>query len=147
MAPSTQKFAEIKTFIDGHAEELEEQRFHFEKISLAKDKKISSLENEINLLKKEAILAQVQAQKDMDEVIDGAKHSATVAMLKIKLQMAKEAEDPTFDRSAWDQVAWKERLAELDDEEAEVTAGDGAGSSGVKEAAGGEEKAVEAAKE
>ena len=84
----------------------------------------------------------------MAEVIDGAKHSATVAMLKIKLQMAKEAEDPAFDRSAWDQEAWKERLAELDDEEdAEVTAGDGAKSSGVKDAevAGDGDKADEAA--
>ena len=88
------------------------------------------------------------AQSDMAEVIDGAKHSAAVAMLKIKLQMAKEAEDPAFDRSAWDQEGWKERLAELDDEEdAEAATGDGAGTSGVKDTAvaGEGEKVVEAA--
>ncbi|MFS8008283.1 hypothetical protein Hanom_Chr14g01270851 [Helianthus anomalus] len=64
--------------------------------------------------------------------------------------MAREAEDPTFDRSAWDQEAWRQRLAKLDDEDnAEETTTDGAGSSGVKdqEVAGGDgEKVVEAAK-
>ncbi|MFS7912580.1 hypothetical protein Hanom_Chr02g00131631 [Helianthus anomalus] len=66
--------------------------------------------------------------------MEGAKLSATIAMLKIKLQMAKEVEDPAFDRSAWDQEAWRQRLAELDDEdEVEEAATDGAGSSGVKD--------------
>ena len=135
-------------FIDNRAEEAEQQKLEFQKIFLAKDKKIASLEKEINSLQKELVLAQVTAQRDMGEVIDGAKQSATVAILKIKLQMAKEAEDPAFDRSAWDQEAWKERLAELDDEEdAEVTTGDGAKSTEVKDAevAGDGDKADEAA--
>ncbi|MFS7911502.1 hypothetical protein Hanom_Chr02g00118901 [Helianthus anomalus] len=87
--------------------------------------------------------------------MEGAKHSATVAMLKIKLQMAKEAEDPSFDRSEWDQEAWKQRLAELDDEDESKGAAAGeVGGSGLKDpevAAGGDgkgdgEKVVEAAK-
>ncbi|MFS7899353.1 hypothetical protein Hanom_Chr00s054098g01781731 [Helianthus anomalus] len=41
-------------------------------------------------------------------------------MYKIQLQMAMEAQDPAFDKSTWDVEGWKERLAELeDDEEAE----------------------------
>ncbi|MFS8021114.1 hypothetical protein Hanom_Chr16g01423611 [Helianthus anomalus] len=66
--------------------------------------------------------------------MEGAKHSAIVAMLKIKLQMAKEAEDPAFDRAEWDQEGLKQRLAELDDEdEIEEATADGVGSSGVKD--------------
>ncbi|MFS7954643.1 hypothetical protein Hanom_Chr07g00632921 [Helianthus anomalus] len=72
------------------------------------------------------------------------------------MQMAKEAADPSFDRSEWDLEAWKQRLVELGDEDepAEVLALEGGGS-GVKdrveEAAGasgkgGEEKVDEAAK-
>ncbi|MFS7935802.1 hypothetical protein Hanom_Chr05g00407831 [Helianthus anomalus] len=110
---------------------------------LAKDKKISSLEKDINLVKKELVLTQITAQQENEEVMEGAKVSATIAMLKIRLQMAKEAEDPTFDRSAWNQEAWKQKLAELDDEE-EVLAIE-AGISGVKdpveEVAGGDDAA------
>ncbi|MFS8022869.1 hypothetical protein Hanom_Chr16g01444591 [Helianthus anomalus] len=66
--------------------------------------------------------------------MDGAKLSATIAMLKIKLQMAKEAADPSFDRSEWDLEAWAKRLVELGDEyEPEDAAAGGSGK-------GGEEK-------
>ncbi|MFS7912007.1 hypothetical protein Hanom_Chr02g00124791 [Helianthus anomalus] len=81
---------------------------------LAKDQKISSLENDVNLVKREMVLAHIIADKEKKE---GAKLSAPIAMLKIKLQMAKEAEDPNFDRTVWDQEGWKAKLAELDDEE------------------------------
>ncbi|MFS7947494.1 hypothetical protein Hanom_Chr06g00548921 [Helianthus anomalus] len=74
---------------------------------LAKDKKISSLEKDINLLQKEVVLAEITAQKEKADVMEGAKVSATISMIKIKRQMAKEVEDPTFDRSAWDQEAWR----------------------------------------
>ncbi|MFS7906315.1 hypothetical protein Hanom_Chr01g00057831 [Helianthus anomalus] len=101
---------------------------------ISKDKKITSLEKEINLLEKELVLAQITAQQEKAEVMEEAKHSATVSMLKIKLQMTKEAEDPTFDKVEWDQEAWKQRLAELDDEdEAKEAATNGVGSSGVKD--------------
>ncbi|MFS7910676.1 hypothetical protein Hanom_Chr02g00109011 [Helianthus anomalus] len=76
-------------------------------------------------------------------------------MLKIELQLAKEAEDPAFDRSEWDQEAWKQWLAELDDKDEfeGATAGE-AGGSGLKDpkvAASGDgkgdgDKVVEAAK-
>ncbi|MFS7981259.1 hypothetical protein Hanom_Chr10g00948851 [Helianthus anomalus] len=38
-------------------------------------------------------------------------------MYKIQLQMATEAQDPSFDKSTWDVEAWKARLAELEDED------------------------------
>ncbi|MFS8034535.1 hypothetical protein Hanom_Chr17g01582281 [Helianthus anomalus] len=65
-------------------------------------------------------------------------------MLKIKLQMAKQAEDPNFERTDWDQEGWKVKLAELDDEEeAEEVLAIEAGGSGLKDqvegAAGGED--------
>ncbi|KAM0064633.1 hypothetical protein Hdeb2414_s0003g00105311 [Helianthus debilis subsp. tardiflorus] len=141
-------FAENQMLLDQHLEDAEQKNLDFQQMFLAKDKKISSLEKEVNLLQKEVVLAQITAQQEMEEVMEGAKLSATIDMLKIKLQMAKEVEDPAFHKSSWDQEAWRQRLAELDDEdEAEQTATDGAGSSGVKdpveEAAGkgGEEAA------
>ncbi|MFS7956031.1 hypothetical protein Hanom_Chr07g00649781 [Helianthus anomalus] len=86
-------------------------------IALAKDKKISSLEKDINTLQKEFLLAEITTNKERIEIMDGAKLSATIAMLKIKLQMAKEAADPSFDRSEWDLQAWVKRMAELGDED------------------------------
>ncbi|MFS7936408.1 hypothetical protein Hanom_Chr05g00415221 [Helianthus anomalus] len=118
-----------------------------------KVKKIFSLEKEVNMLQKELLLAEITAQKKKEEVMDGAKLSATIAMLKIKLQMAKEAEDSAFDRSEWDQEAWKQRLAELDDEDKPEEGATGEAGSSVpkdlQEAASGKgdgEKVVEAAK-
>ncbi|MFS7968626.1 hypothetical protein Hanom_Chr09g00799831 [Helianthus anomalus] len=76
--------------------------------------------------------------------MDRAKLSTTITMLKIKLQMVKEAEDHAFDKYEWDQEAWKQRLAELDDEdESEGAATGEAGGSGLKYpkvVAGGEGK-------
>ncbi|MFS7964137.1 hypothetical protein Hanom_Chr08g00746691 [Helianthus anomalus] len=139
-----QKFTEIHMLLESQAEEAEQKHLDFQKIFLAKDKKISSLENEINLVKRELVLTHATAQQEKEEVMEGAKLSATIAMLKIKLQMAKEAEDPNFDRTVWDQEAWKRKLAELDDEEdADEVLAIKAGSSGVKdpeeEAAGGDD--------
>ncbi|KAM0050026.1 hypothetical protein Hdeb2414_s0008g00292781 [Helianthus debilis subsp. tardiflorus] len=121
--------------LDHNLEEAEQKHLDFQKMFLAKDKKISSLENEINLVKRELVLTQAIAQQEKEEVMEGAKLSGTITMLKIKLQMAKEAEDPSFDRSAWDQEAWKLKLAELDDEEeAEEVLANEAGSSELKDA-------------
>ncbi|MFS7934865.1 hypothetical protein Hanom_Chr05g00396671 [Helianthus anomalus] len=69
------------------------------------------------------------AQRERIEVMEGAKHSTAIVMLKIKLQMAKKAADPAFDRSSWDVEAWKQRLVELGDEDEpeEVLALEGGG--------------------
>ncbi|MFS7943760.1 hypothetical protein Hanom_Chr06g00503991 [Helianthus anomalus] len=103
---------------------------------LAKDQRIASLENEVNLVKRVLVMAHVTADHEKAKVMEGAKLSAIIAMLKIKLQMAKEAEDPDFDGTAWDQEGWKKRLAELDDEEEseEVLATEASGS-GLKDQA------------
>ncbi|MFS7913896.1 hypothetical protein Hanom_Chr02g00147131 [Helianthus anomalus] len=76
-------------------------------------------------------------------------------MLKIKLQMAKEAEDPAFDRSDWEVEDWKQRLEELGDEDEpeEVLALESGGGAKDPEAEaaggsgkGGEEEVQDAAK-
>ncbi|MFS7905045.1 hypothetical protein Hanom_Chr01g00043141 [Helianthus anomalus] len=113
----SEKFADIQMLLDQHLAKAEQKNLDFQQMFLAKDKKISSPEKDINLLQKELVPTQITAQEEKAEVIEGAKHSATVAMLKIKLQMAKEAEDHAFDKAEWDQEGWKQRLAELDDEE------------------------------
>ncbi|KAJ0752821.1 hypothetical protein HanPI659440_Chr09g0328681 [Helianthus annuus] len=98
----SEKFVEVQILMDQRLAEAEEKNLDFQKIALAKDKKISYLEKDINMLQKELLVAEITAQKERMEIIEGAKLSAIIAMLKIKLQMAKEAEDPSFDRSAWD---------------------------------------------
>ncbi|KAJ0525075.1 hypothetical protein HanHA300_Chr09g0307841 [Helianthus annuus] len=152
----SKKFAEVQILMDKRLVEAEEKNLDFQKIALAKDKKISSLEKDINMLQKELLLAEITTQKERMEIMDGAKLSATIAMLKIKLQMAKKDEDPSFHRSAWDLEAWKQRLVELGDEDEleEVLAIEGDGSKvkdPTEEAAGGsskggEEKVEDAAK-
>ncbi|MFS7947184.1 hypothetical protein Hanom_Chr06g00545121 [Helianthus anomalus] len=136
--------------------EAEDKIFDLQKIALAKDKKISSLEKDNNTLHKELFLVEITAHKERMEVMDGAKLYDVVAMLKIKLQMAKEGADPSFDRSEWDLEAWVKRLAQLGDDEEpeEVLALEASGSEAKdpEDAAvggsgkGGEEKVDEAAK-
>ncbi|MFS7967243.1 hypothetical protein Hanom_Chr09g00783521 [Helianthus anomalus] len=93
------------------------QEYVSEVVAVAKDKKISQFEKEKKALQKELLLAERTTQKERIEVMEGAKHSAAVVMLKVKLQMAKEASDPSFDRSEWDLEGWTKRLVELGDDE------------------------------
>ncbi|MFS7954282.1 hypothetical protein Hanom_Chr07g00628471 [Helianthus anomalus] len=57
------KFAEVQIFMDQRLAEAEEKNLDFQKIALPKDKKISSLEKDINMLKKELLLAEITTQK------------------------------------------------------------------------------------
>ncbi|MFS7929666.1 hypothetical protein Hanom_Chr04g00335251 [Helianthus anomalus] len=86
-------------------------------IAVAKDKNISQLEKENKALQKELLLAEMTAQRERIEVMEGAKHSAAVVMLKVKLQIAKDSANPSFDRSEWDLEGWTKRLAEHGDDE------------------------------
>ncbi|KAM0008578.1 hypothetical protein Hdeb2414_s0110g00797921 [Helianthus debilis subsp. tardiflorus] len=130
----SEKFAEVQILLDQSLAEAEEKIFDFQKIVVAKDKKISSLEKDNNTLQKELLLAEITANKERMEVMDGAKLYDVVAMLKMKLQMAKEDDDPSFDRSEWDVEAWPKRLTEFgDDEEPEEVLALEAGGSGDKD--------------
>ncbi|MFS7889851.1 hypothetical protein Hanom_Chr00s000005g01611881 [Helianthus anomalus] len=152
----SEKFAKVQILLYQRLAEAREKIPTFQKIAFAKDKKISSLEKDNNTLQKELLLADITANRERMEVMDGAKLYVVVAMLKIKLQMAKEAVDPSFDRSKWDVEAWTNRLTELgDDEEPEEVLALEAGGSGDKDlqdavaegsGKGGEEKVDEAAK-
>ncbi|MFS7944548.1 hypothetical protein Hanom_Chr06g00513481 [Helianthus anomalus] len=124
------KFVEVQILIDQDIAEAEQKCLDLQTIAVAKDKKISQLKNEQKALGKELLVAEMTTQRERIEVMEGAKHSAAVVMLKIKLQMAKEATDPAFDRSGWDVEAWKQRLVELrdEDEPKEVLALEGGGS-------------------
>ena len=102
---------------DAYVEEAEQKHLEFQKIFLAKDQTISSLEKDLNLAKKQVVMAQINVDHEKHEVLEDAKVSAAITMYKIKLQMAKEAEDPDFDRTTWDQEGWKAKLAKLDDKE------------------------------
>ncbi|KAJ0880379.1 hypothetical protein HanRHA438_Chr10g0462441 [Helianthus annuus] len=91
-------------------------------------------------------MAQIDADHEKHELREDAKISAAITMYKIKLQMAKEAEDPDFDRTTWDQEGWKAKLAELEDEEeaTEVLAIEASGSG--KDQAGNADASGDAAK-
>ncbi|MFS8001642.1 hypothetical protein Hanom_Chr13g01192731 [Helianthus anomalus] len=75
------------------------------------------MEHQVQEYVSELLVAEMTAQRERIEVMEGAKHSAAFVKLKIKLYMAKEAADPAFDRSGWDVEAWKQRLVELWDED------------------------------
>ncbi|MFS7929694.1 hypothetical protein Hanom_Chr04g00335561 [Helianthus anomalus] len=117
-----------------------------------------AVSEESKTLQKQILLADITTNKERLEIIDDAKKSTAIVTLKIRLQMAKEAADPSFDRSAWNVEAWKQRLQELgDDEEPEEVLTIKAGGSGSKDpldaieaggsGEGGEAKADETAKE
>ncbi|KAJ0957340.1 hypothetical protein HanPSC8_Chr01g0026111 [Helianthus annuus] len=151
----SEKFAKVQILIDQHVAEAEQKSLDLQAIAVAKDKKISQLEKENKELQKVLLLAEMTAQRERIEAMEGAKHSAAIVMLKVKLQMAKEAADPSFDRSEWDLEGWTKRLAELrDDEEPEEVLALESGGSGAQDpedaaaggsGQGGDEKVDEAA--
>ena len=107
---------------------------------MLKDLKIADLQKELQATKGEAAKMLINFDYERHEITQDAKVSAAIAMYKIQLQMAMEAQDPAFDRSTWDVEGWKARLAELeDDEEAEeipMLEGGGAGKDHGGEASG-----------
>ncbi|KAJ0728142.1 hypothetical protein HanLR1_Chr07g0238221 [Helianthus annuus] len=130
----SKKFGEIQILQGQHLADAEERILDLQTIGAAKDKRIAHLEKENKTLQKQILLADVTANKERLEIIDEAKNSDAIVTLKIRLQMAKEAADPSFDRAEWDVAAWKQRLQELgDDEDAEEVLTIEAGGSGGKD--------------
>ncbi|KAM0035995.1 hypothetical protein Hdeb2414_s0015g00453081 [Helianthus debilis subsp. tardiflorus] len=114
-----EKFAEIETYV-GHVEDQDRQIADLQQVAVLKDLKIADLEKELQAAKGEAAKMLINFDYERHEITQDAKVSAAIAMYKIQLQMAMEAQDPAFDKSTWDVEGWKARLAELeDDEEAE----------------------------
>ncbi|KAJ0585975.1 hypothetical protein HanHA89_Chr05g0206791 [Helianthus annuus] len=134
-----EKFAEIETYV-GHVEDQDRQIADLQQVAVLKDLKIADLEKELRATKDDAARMLINFDYEKHEITQDAKVSAVIAMYKIQLQMAMEAQDPTFDRSTWDVEGWKARLAELDDdEEAEeipMLEGGGAGKDHGGEASG-----------
>ncbi|MFS7975978.1 hypothetical protein Hanom_Chr10g00887041 [Helianthus anomalus] len=132
-----------------HLADAEECILDLQTIGSYKDKTIAHLEKENKALQKQVLLTEMAPNKERLKIINEAKNSATIVTLKIRLQMAKEAVDPSFNRAEWDITAWRQRLHELGDDEdveevliIEVVEAVGAGGSGE----GGEAKVDEAVK-
>ena len=113
---SLQKFAEIETYV-GHVEDQDRQIADLQQMGVLKDLKIADLEKEIRAVKDEAVKALINFDYEKHDITQDAKVSAAIAMYKIQLQMAAEAQDPAFDKSSWDVEGWKARLADLEDED------------------------------
>ncbi|KAJ0886225.1 hypothetical protein HanRHA438_Chr09g0376921 [Helianthus annuus] len=113
---------------------------YFNEVAVLKDLKIADLEKELRATKDDAAKMLINFDYQKHEITQDAKVSAAIAMYKIQLQMAIEAQDPAFDRSTWDVEGWKARLAELDDneeaEEISMLEGGGAGKDQCGEASG-----------
>ncbi|KAJ0548768.1 hypothetical protein HanIR_Chr08g0387511 [Helianthus annuus] len=111
-----EKLAEIETYL-GHVEDQESQIADLQQMGVLKDLKIADLEKELRATKDEAAQRLIDMDGEKQEITQDAKVSAAIAMYKIQLQMAVEAQDPAFDKSTWDVEGWKARLAELEDED------------------------------
>ena len=111
-----QKLAEIETYL-GNVEDQESQIADLQQMGVLKDLKIGDLEKELRVMKAEAAQRLIDMDNEKQEITQDAKVSAAIAMYKIQLQMAEEAQDPTFDKSSWDVEGWKARLADLEDED------------------------------
>ncbi|KAM0055599.1 hypothetical protein Hdeb2414_s0006g00208061 [Helianthus debilis subsp. tardiflorus] len=110
------KFAEIETYV-GHVEDQDRQITDLQHVAALKDLKIADLEKELQATKGEAAKMLINFDYEKQEITQDAKVSAAIAMYRIQLQMATEAQDPSFDKSTWDVEGWKARLAELEDDE------------------------------
>ncbi|KAJ0930831.1 hypothetical protein HanPSC8_Chr04g0154051 [Helianthus annuus] len=111
-----EKLAEIETYL-GHVEDQESQIADLQQMGVLKDLKIADLEKELRATKDEAAQRLTDMDGEKQEITQDAKVSAAIAMYKIQLQMAAEAQDLAFDKSTWDVEGWKARLAELEDED------------------------------
>ena len=111
-----QKLAEIETYL-GNVEDQESQIADLQQMGVLKDLKIGDLEKELRVMKAEAAQRLIDMDNEKQEITQDAKVSAAIAMYKIQLQMAEEAQDPTFDKGSWDVEGWKARLADLEDED------------------------------
>ncbi|KAJ0916467.1 hypothetical protein HanPSC8_Chr06g0262031 [Helianthus annuus] len=111
-----EKLAEIEIYL-GHVEDQESQIADLQQMGVLKDLKIADLEKELRATKDEAAQRLIDMDNEKQEITQDAKVSAAIAMYKIQLQMAEEAQDPTFDKSSWDVEGWKARLADLEDED------------------------------
>ncbi|KAF5755951.1 hypothetical protein HanXRQr2_Chr17g0808801 [Helianthus annuus] len=114
-----------------------------QQMGVLKDLKIADLEKELRATKDEAAQMLINMDCEKQEITQDAKVSAAIAMYKIQLQMAAEAQDPAYDKSTWDVEGWKARLAELeDDDEAEeipmLEGGDAGKDQGEASGAGGD---------
>ncbi|MFS8034534.1 hypothetical protein Hanom_Chr17g01582271 [Helianthus anomalus] len=49
--------------LDSYTEEAEQKHLDFQKMYLAKDQKIATLENDVNLVKRELVLAHITADQ------------------------------------------------------------------------------------
>ncbi|KAJ0874580.1 hypothetical protein HanPSC8_Chr11g0465941 [Helianthus annuus] len=141
-----QKFAEIETYV-GHVEDQDRQIADLQQVAVLKDLKIADLQKELQATKNDAAKMLINFDYEKHEITQDAKVSAAIAMYKIQLQMAMEAQDPAFDKSTWDVEGWKARLAELEeDEEAEEiltleAGGSGKDQGGEASGAGGDDAA------
>ncbi|MFS7976274.1 hypothetical protein Hanom_Chr10g00890551 [Helianthus anomalus] len=68
----SEKFAEVQILLDQHVAEAEQKNLDLQAIAVAKDKKISQLENEQKALQKELLVAEMTTQRERIEVMEGA---------------------------------------------------------------------------
>ena len=106
----------METYVN-QVEDQDRQIADLQQMGVQKDLKIADLEKEIRAVKDEAVKALINFDYEKHDITQDAKVSAAIAMYKIQLQMATEAQDPSFDKSTWDVEGWKARLAELEDED------------------------------
>ena len=111
-----QKFAEIETYV-GHVEDQDRQIADLQQMGVLKDLKIADLERELRATKDKAARMLINFDYEKHDITQDAKVSAAITMYKIQLQMAAEAQDPSFDKGTWDVEGWKARLADLEDED------------------------------
>ncbi|KAJ0547557.1 hypothetical protein HanIR_Chr08g0373511 [Helianthus annuus] len=137
-----EKLTEIETYVN-HVEDQDRQIADLHQMGALKDLKIADLEKELRATKDEAVKALIKFDYEKHDITQDAKVSAAITMYKIQLQMAAEAQDPSFDKGTWDVEGWKARLAELeDDDDAEdipmLEGGDAGKDQGEASGAGGD---------
>ncbi|KAJ0765586.1 hypothetical protein HanPI659440_Chr08g0305171 [Helianthus annuus] len=76
-------------------------------MGVLKDLKIADLEKELRATKDKAARMLINFDYEKHDITQDAKVSAAITMYKIQLQMAAEAQDPSFDKSTWDVEGWR----------------------------------------
>ena len=89
-----------------------EEEIHKHRTSLvAKDQELIKLKKELEEVTEALLYAETGVNEQLAELTEQAKVWAGKAVLEARIKMAREAEDPAFDKAAWTVETWEKTLA------------------------------------
>ncbi|KAJ0743710.1 hypothetical protein HanPI659440_Chr10g0379111 [Helianthus annuus] len=138
MSSKQLEFSYLKIHHEKGIAEYEETLTGIRSAAAAKDKTTTKLEKDKRDLEEQLLHAEVGIHEAAMNATDEAKVCAARAIVEVRIKMAQEANDCSFNRSTWEVASWEMALKDLgiyeELEQAAVDAGDARTSGALKDA-------------